>query len=165
MTVSVKRELSTLVQYMIIAYIVGNVCFVLLTPGDVDAASVWKGYQTFFQRWMGAVAALGALRLVILYVAASYKRRRMSMSPSAPVGTHILKQELKLVVQYAVIALLAGMLAFLSFIASVDGAVNIGVAWSGYQPMLYSWLVGVALLGGLRLAGIYAISLLTHRAS
>ena len=165
MTTSMKRELSTLVQYVVIAYIVGNVCFVLLTPSDVDAASVWKGYQSFFQRWMGAVAALGAIRLVIIYAAASYKRRRVSLSPTAPVGTNLLKRELKLVVQYAAIALLAGVLAFLLFIASVDGAVNIEVAWSGYQPMLYSWLVGVALLGGLRLAGIYAISLLTHRAS
>ncbi len=160
-----RREFSTLVQYVIIAYIVGNVCFVLLTPDNVDAASVWKGYQSFFQRWVGTVAALGAIRLVIFYVAASYKWMRVSMSPAVPVGTNLLKRELKLAVQYAAIALLAGVLVFLSFILSVEGAVNIGVAWSGYQPMLYSWLVGVALLGILRLAGIYVISLLTHRVS
>lgn len=164
MIISVKRELSTLVQYVIIAYIVGNICFVLLTPNDVSATSVWNGYQSFFQRWMLAVAVLGAVKVGIFYVFVSYKGRQVSTSPTASLKAGKFKRELKLTAQYIMIALVAGMLTFWTFIMSVGGAVNIGVAWSGYQPMLYSWLVGVALLGSIRLLGIYVVGLFTHRA-
>lgn len=144
------HELSTLIQYVAITYIVGHVCFILFTPSEVDKPVVWGGYQVLFYRWVAAVAVLAGVRLIIFRLLPKKNK---------------IKSEWTVALQYLVIALVAGLLAFWVSIPATDGAVNIAEEWRNDEPVLRSWIIGFTLLSGIRLVLIYTAGILKRRLS
>jgi hypothetical protein len=121
-----------------------------LTFGEVNTDLVWNDYQTFFYRWMSAVVVLSAIRSAFLYGIAVYRRKDCSIDSTLKSSAG-LKLHLIVTTQYLAVFLLAGLFSFWFFIASVNGMVNIGLAWQGYEPLLRSWVLGIIVLSGIRL--------------
>ena len=72
-----------------------------------------------------------------------------------------IRREVKLGVQYFLLAVVAGLAAFAFALphGSREGeiavAVNIREAWLNYEPLLRSWLLGFAFLSIIRIVIIY----------
>ena len=66
-----------------------------------------------------------------------------------------MKREAILLLQYFVLALVAGVVSFVVFIPA---HANIHEAWLNYEPYLGSWLLIFGALGGIRLLVFYIIN-------
>jgi hypothetical protein len=73
-----------------------------------------------------------------------------------------MKDELKSLVQYLCLALLAGWLYFVFDFGSIPN-VNVREAWLNYKPLLRGWLTIFAVLGAVRLLLVFALRKFTAR--
>ncbi len=79
----------------------------------------------------------------------------------------VLKRELKMLLQYLIVALLAGVVGFFVGLPSGGGrgyvvAINIHEAWLNYAPYFRYWLLGFAGLSCIRLGVVLLINKLFH---
>lgn len=149
-----KKELKTLLQFVLIAVFFGFGYFGLLMLKRITVLSLWDEYAELLVKW---ILSFIILSLVIL---ATYftSRKKVSAFQNSPNSNNLIKKEAVRTVGYIILAVISVPIAFhMTFLFNLPPniSINIGEAWRNVREVFLVWLIGFSMLSLLRLGIIY----------
>jgi hypothetical protein len=150
-----KKQLSYLLQYLLIVLFVGYGYFGVMMFKYPKALLIWPDYKKFFINWIVAFSILAFIRSAIISLT-NYQSSTLN-----PNNSH-LKSEIWVTFQYLVIALISIIGSFQIYIFLRNNVINnenlsfnYVELWQGFKPIFLTWLIGFLVVSLIRLGFIY----------
>lgn len=151
-----KKELLNLLQFTLIAVLVGFGFFGLALIRDFSTLSLWYEYAIVFINWLSTFIILSFIRFIFAYLIASNNSNNALQTSKK----YLLKTEALKIVQYLILAILSVFAPFWTFMFTTVYTpgiiVNTMELWRGFQYVFLAWLIGFMILSLLGL-GIVCI--------
>ena len=151
-----KKELLILLQFALIAVLVGFGFFGLTLIRDFETLSFWDVYKLVFINWLSTFIILSFIGFIFVYLISSINSNNAIQTSK----TYLLKTEALKTIQYLILAILSVFAPFWTFVFTTENTpgiiVNTMELWRGFQYVFLAWVIGFMILSLLRL-GIVCI--------
>lgn len=150
-----KREVSTLLQFIIIIGLVSSNFYLMVTFIDYSE-SITEIHNHFLKIWIYSFVALSVVKLGILY----FTFRTESYDLIEPNSKYLLR-EISKTIQYLIIAVIS---IFVSFGITIQNflrpglSINISSLWDSMKAVFLGWIIAFSILSLLRLGIIYIVN-------
>ena len=148
-----KKELSLLLQFLLIVLLVGFGLFGIVVLLDKTMLSFWDEYRNPFTNWIMTFLALGSIRLVLINLTANPS----IIAPNSKNRNYFAGKEIWITAQYLVIALVSIVFSFYIpvVLAPTHISLNLVEMWLGLRETFLFWFLGFLILSFIRIGIIY----------
>ena len=151
---TMKKEFTTLLQFVLIAVFVGCGYFGLLLLHDITVSGLWDEYAELLVTWILSFIVLSLIILATYFTS----RKKDSAFQTSSNSNNLIEKEAVRTVGYIILAVVSIPITFhMTFLFNLPPniSINTGEAWRNVREVFLVWLIGFSVLSLLRLGIIY----------